>query len=803
MNPKKAILLLIVISTFLSGCTREPGLLIDRDYIDSLADTIYAGEDRLVFLSNSTGGYYFDDAFSRPLRSECGYNRGERRIMSGYEIANSDGIALDAEPEFIIAHPEWIERRYNGGLVERIEMPLNKPGLILEIKSRNRDGIIFRPHFDFRHLDSEDAPLYVSDWDQESSVLTIARTDSTGGWLATACSEKVSYRESDRIHRSTHRMSELSGRPEVTVGWSPGEFLSESAGHLTFSFGWGVDQQSAVKTAQELQNNLQQLRSARRNRTSHILNHIVLRCENKTFERAFAWARLVLSQLIVDNKYLLTGIPYSSYPDGWHTCMALPGIVSYGIDPEPEFDILENIVANQNNNELSTQYGMFPGAIREDGIEYRVPEIAGLAAMAYKRLTEVSLTPDVPRDDRFATALTRDLMGTCRYRLKLGLVYTAQSAHFLYDYPAAPDRSGATIETQVLFYKVREFLKLFPRIEEVAPEMPLSLINGTSHQMQREEWIEYIVAGTIGDFVLPVMLQSTMIPYYNIKDDVWADRLVFPEKRHVPSDSMKDEKTNDDKITTPNSILDSRVSQIAALGWYYAGDHRQNLKLYELARNEGLIGLTGFRSLSPNEPDYESTHVYLNEDAPTGTKAKGDVLVWTNGMLADILATAEQFNSLWTLTGRLADRVINQGVTGALPEAENAEPNDLQLDIVGSPVHLTATAEFVRFVIDILLGIDHRPGSYVTIRPRFPDNWGETKLQIKHGQGSIILQRNRDGVYIISQTGIKPYLTLALETVPEPGERVLGSVRLFSGEEAEIDFVKSEGGRWKASTRRQ
>ena len=785
----------IVSICLLIGCETAMKPLIDDEFVESLADTAYSGEQRLVYLSDGTGGFYYDDVFRSPDHGEYGYSRWERRYLAGWELFDTDGNRLDINPDHCVVHPNRIDRKWMNGLVEMVETPYSKPGLIVSTETGNENPFVFRPVFDFRRLGHEESAKYLSEWIAESNVLTIVRSDSIGGWLGITCGEGVEYRISEKAHRFVYARAELTGRPGVSQAFSPGEFIVDGGSH-SFAFGWGENRDKAVAAAVTIRDSLNHWRELHHMAAKKILGNISFRCEDRKYERAFAWACLTLHKLQSTRngqRVFTTGIPYNPYPDGWHTCLSVPALVVSGYTPEVAADFLEVLVQHQNTDSSSVHYGMFPGAIREGGVEYRIPEIAGLAGSVFQRIMSFTGEKDSVRSDRMAVALALDLMGTARSRVKRGLVVNEPNEHFLWDGFEAPDRSGATIETQVLFSMVRGFLDKYPNLDRIAPGMPMSLISAGGGLSAVRTSSPLVALSEAGQFSIPVDSKMAINLFRDPQSRQWADRLVLSH--------TDDNKEQDDD--QPSPVFDDRIAGILAVSWYKPKDRRLLQELLDGGEDTGLIGEVGFRTLAESDPKYESTHLYLLEEEPTGTKANGDVLVWTAGKLADMMSVTGRWDSLATLVDRLADRIMKQGVIGALAEAENSESIKFERNIVGNPVHVTSTAEFVRLFCEDVIGADVDRGPYLTLRPRFPMEWGRIELELARAGGVVRLSRDTNGIWMVSQTGIKPYVQLALEVIPKDNTRALGSVRIYPGGEAEIEFVPAEGDRWKATIRRQ
>ncbi len=786
-------ILLVISFGLISGCGVENIASVNAEYIDSIADTLYSGESRTVFLSDGTGGFYFDDAFRLEDYGEYGFSYRERRLMAGWHITDEKIIDLTDDPLYCIVHPLRIQRYYASELVETVEMPINKTGIVISLRPPAGKTILFRPIFDFRRLDREVSGKYISHWHPEKQTLSISRVEDGSRWLAVSCPEGVTYRDDDIRHRFVYRKGELIGRPGIARAYSSGEFLIKGNKVVPFAVGYGNSEEKAVATAISIRDSLDILRSRRFEQIRQLLDKVFLRCDNKDFEKSFAWSRIVLSELIMvseGERYLLTGIPFDPYPDGWQTCMAIPGLIACGFPPEEASDLLEGIIEKQNIDTTSDCYGMLPGAIREDSSEYRIPEIAGLAALALNRIKSLEVKPNYPRDERVYRALLRDIEGTARDRINNGLVTGEGGNHFLWDGYDAPSRSGAVIESQALFGAVREALKSYSSLDSISEGIPTSLITGTGGRKAITAGSPLLVVGKSGTYQSTVDVKSAMQFFFDPKKKEWADRVVWGDSSGVVGNGK------------PRLIFEDRLSNLLALYWFKAKDTRLIGNALGHAREVGLIGEVGFRTLAEINEEFQPAHLYLSEKNPCGSKSYGDVLLWSVGILADMMTVTGNSDEVGNLTSHLMARIIQQGITGALPEAEDGSSVTDNPNSVGNVVYATSTAEWIRIACDILIGLDTGSGPYISLRPRIPEEWGNFEVITKRAGGTIRLRRVGANRWLVYQLGIKPYLQLALETYPEPGERALGSLRVYPGGEAELEFIQNEDGRWTSTVER-
>ncbi len=785
----------LIISAYNAGCKKTDEFGIGAGYLETLTDTVYAGEERMIFLSDGVGGFYFDDALGRRLRGSFGFSAGENKYIDEFRVSDAAGVDRREDVRQSAVTPASAKRICAGGFTETIELAFGLPGGVISLAAEDSKAMIVKPVFDIRNLSKTEAPEYRYYWDEDRSALILKRVNHNSKWVAVYFPQRASFNENVDYRQAEYPVSKLIGMPDYAKTFSAGEFLIKKTKKAKIIFAIGADSSEAIGNALAIEEKYETMRDDRRQWMVDVLESAVFKCENKRLERAYAWSRLRLRQLMVDNDgetFLLTGVPYAPYPSGWHTCLGLPGLARSGLEAEEVYSCLEYIIDRQDLTDLdSAAYGMYPSEVREDGVLYNIQEIAGLSVLAYADLKATGLPMDSLRDAKFAQSLVYDLMGTARSRLKNGLAANDSLDHFLADSPAAPARQGAAIESQILLNKVRDFLEEYPDLQSIKPEIPKSLIEGMGGRIKNKPHTPFISVGEAGQFSIPLLRQTILYNYKLHRYDWWADCIEFDLV-----DAVQMEYDN-------RPVYMDRIAQVLALNWHKENDRSLSNKILAHAVETELIGACGFRSLAGTDPEFEPEHVYRRPASGAGSMAYGDVLVWTAGILADLYVTTGRTDSLYNLVERLALRVMEQGAAGALPEAENGRAFNLQYDMVYSPVFFSSTAEFVRIMHENILGIDKAEGVYLKLSPRIPDRWGDVFLKIPLKKGSLNIHKDKSGLYHVRQFGIKPYLQLSLETYPEPGERGLGSLRVFPGESYAVEFVELEGDRWTANIRKE
>jgi hypothetical protein len=809
----------------LCGCQGGGWLNTGGEVINNLADTVYAGENRQVLLTDLTGGYYFDDAFRESDLGEYGYSVWGWRLVAGWNLLDLNNSPLDEEPQLTLVRTGEVERRYSSGVAEWVELPPELPGMLVTMKCRAHQGLVFRPCFDIRRFDREEAPEYELFTGSPKREIAVARRDRAGGWVGVAWSSKWKFIAAAGERRVLHPRGDLTGRVGVTHEYQAGEFTAGSGGDI--AFGWGASAESAIAIAREILTKQKAWRAARRDWVQRTLEPVKLECEDRNAMRAFARARLTLAGMIatrpvisltvkdVDSSdirtfalskahtFVLTGVPYSPFPDGWFTMFSLPGIAAMEGTPEQTLKLIPTILAWQNTDTASTKFGMLPGRIDHEGAEYRVPMISGLAAMGYERLKNRLVPRDTTLEDNLTIAAVRELFGVVKHHLTYGMAVNDADEHFLWDSPAAPPREGVLIESQVLFAKMREFLRYNKRLEEIVPGIPASLLEDkpsgrslTAYKIRGPKkfiddaisrlGLEHYVADTVGVYPEPLSTQEIMESFKGLGNPLEADRLPLYLQDGIPVPDF----------FAPDTIL--RVSGFLAKYWQYSNDKKHLGRMLEDYRTAGMISDRGVLSLEPGATDYQPVHEYHLDEAPQGTTSRGDVLLWSAGALGDIYIVQEAWGALQALIQNLTLRLQTTGVVGGLSEAENAEPYPDQSNGTGSPVFAASLAEFVRLYVEGLIGIVPEPGRLVRFRPRMPEDWGNFRVEFRYLDGTIRIERRSPTHWILGEEGIEPDVRLVLDIIPAPDERAQTSLRLVPGDELKVTFTTINEGVWKA-----
>lgn len=799
----------------MTGCGKPENPLKD-DTLALLVDTVQVGENREVFLTDMTGGFFYDNALGDPLRGEYGYSRLERKFIAGWQVLDLVGDTLDLNGEVSLVHPHFIERTYDSGLIERVECPFRQPGLLIDLEVKRHKQTLFRPQFDFRSLAEESSGEYSCEWNDEECILSVSLMHGTNGWVSLQFPAGSSFLPGREIERIYHDLGVITGRVSVSLVDIEGDILIRG-GKATVAMGWGESREQSIAAAAEIMRNRKQTRADRIAWMQNIIDDRTFYCENRKFEAVHAWAELSLASLIYEagnETFMLSGIPFNPCPDGWNTLYAIPGIVELPNGRQTAVELVRAVINRQNTDSLSVNYGMFPGKISGEEIEYRIPEISGLVALALekvfpgagKRAVNQNAESDTTRIliegdttdykaqykflDECVLALLKDLLGTTENRIHAGFVLSDAKGHCLWDGPTAPDRAGATIESQLLLSAIRNYLMDYRRLQTIAPDIPQSLLSYRSAYssvtiFSGSSEISAFTSTPLGEFSIPLDFRSSLSAMQDRRTGNWGDLI------RINYNSQTEKYTPTELDTTP------RMTYPVFLGLLKENDRKASVKILDVLYRDGYLGEAGIRSLAEIDKNYEPEHLYYDVDSPCGTMSKGDVLLWTSYPLSRFMFNDERWDSLGAYTERLTDRLLIEGVIGGLHEAESNLPDVKGDKIVGNGVFASSLAGLVWIYNKALLSFDPRLERYLELEPRVPPGWGSYYIERGCYGGKVWIERIDEYTYKVGQRAIKPNLRIKLGVIIESGRETQQSLRLYPGDSVLVEFSKTDDGYWK------
>lgn len=793
----------LALVALLSGCSPDP--FEGATEKDEPVDTIWAGQTRQVVSADLTGGFYYDDVFRAPERGDFGYLRDDWRLVAGWRVVGSEGGRLDSLPVLGLAQFSRVERRWMSGLVEVLEAPPGIPGMMLTVKLPSGGGAV-RLEFDIRPLDREEAPAYQAYLEPNQPILCIARADTQGGWMAVHYG-KLRWVSGGQDYHVYHRWGELTGGVGASRVHVFGDFQARRGGTWSLAWGWGRTRPEAAQAAQSIAAAPHRWMRKREQWSQQVLASVVFDCAESRVVRAYDWARLVLTGMVYPRGgewWCATGIPTELAPKTWHMLLSVPGAALVGKDWEYAGAWVATVLRRQNADTASACFGMLPSRMYPDSSQFRVPLMSALALQAIQALEEAKVELDSAALDTLAAAAGADLLGTVQRRMRDGLPVSGKGEHLLFDSPAAPSRAGSTIETVALFSILWRWVANRSRAGRAVPGLP-----GVLLERSGGESLGMLTAdgrrGLAGAVSLLRRRESYVVDAYGALEmplgSVTALSLFNLSLSRVPRFADLQPWSVDSAGIGAWAEPDTtcRVAQALAAYWLFHGDRYRLEGMLEQWLKAGLVAPAGLRSLSPDAPDYEPSHLYRLDEAPQGTTSQGDVLLWTCGVLGDIYATLGRWGDYRALLDTLTDRLLEVGVVGGLSEAESSDPAPGEVFTPGAAVHLTPHAEYVRLMVRGVFGLQPIRGDLVVIRPHLPAEWGACRIGLRVGEGRLWVVRAGEFKWQLFQRGVEPELQVVLEYEYAPGRFARQQVGLSPGEVVQVTYSQSEGGVYRSS----
>ena len=162
---------------------------------------------------------------------------------------------------------------------------------------------------------------------------------------------------------------------------------------------------------------------------------------------------------------------------------------------------------------------------------------------------------------------------------------------------------------------------------------------------------------------------------------------------------------------------------------------------------EQLVFPYGVASLAQSDSAF---HPYLREPgvySAEAARSSGAVWTWLAGPVATLMAQGGGRKPAYDLMEIQAEILLDRGVVGALPELIDGHPRDESLDpgLGGAPVQPWSLAGLVSTTYQGFLGATWADGDTLTLQPRLPDSWGETRARLRVGRGFVTTAIRGDG----------------------------------------------------------
>lgn len=739
---------------FLTGCGIKQGKPVA--YIDSLADTIWAGDPGEIALTSGAGAWFYADALGRMDRSVYGFYVIESKVLADWEITDNIGRSLRENIEYAIIHPEYCLRHYSGGLEERIECLPGENGLMISIKFPRSTESYFRAFQLMEQADNIDGSggkIENNKWSINLQFSVDAK--ALNGIFTTQREHPRSPARGEMAYSALATGCEY--RLAAAKEWSCVIYASRDTTQFP---NYTLDEKQIAEWQQ-----------SRRRISEAALSEFTFICEDKAIEQAYARARLMLAGLFYrfeGEARILTGLPNSPYMDAFHSSLA--GIGMQLVDPNRfhAISLLETIINRQNPRDSVRYPSRMPVKIRENTVDYSSSIAAGALALNFERIVTNSDSVPLGLPTKFLKALDDAVGAELNSSGHVMGLITGNGLFSNVGFPSQ-ERKGALIETQALFGVARNFLWNNLAVGYDFLYVPETALKGVS------EWrYPYIPGIAVDDngkqYQIPLSVGAMLLRFRN-RNGKYFDRLMIPD-------------SSDSKLLTPSMVaippFDSAqtAASFLSVAWLDKNDRRTAEKLLNGAEKSGLIGSCGMHSLGQKEPDFQSSHIFVMDGQPVNAELSGDVLVWTAGLLADLNRATDNFSANARLFEELSRLVTEEGIIGGLPESVNGVQDKSIDNTARNPVFASSLAEYVRMLYDDILGIDTKRAVYPGVRLMVPKEWGKVEFTFYNRGTKITIKRIEDNLWTAGQDGSEDRVPLEVDLWLEEGVHGYGSVTL-------------------------
>ncbi|MFQ5601398.1 MAG: amylo-alpha-1,6-glucosidase, partial [Candidatus Krumholzibacteriia bacterium] len=445
---------------------------------------------------------------------------------------------------------------------------------------------------------------------------------------------------------------------------------------------------------------------ARHARLQALLDRPGLEASDPRLERAAAWCRLSLDQLIMEQRGLgiYAGFPWFTTYWGRDSFIALPGACLVTGDFETARTILRTFAVHQIDDAQSLHEGRLPNFVTVKQVQYATADGTWWWVRALRQYEEASgdlgfaegLYPVVQRALNGALTHRVDPTGFIRHGDGETWMDAGGEAH-----PYSP-RGDRAVEVQGLFLNALGYgVHLARRMRE----------RGDALRWQEAE--TRLGRG-------------------------FAERFFDPQ-----TGSPRDHLNADDSA-------DTQVRPNGLLAWF-AAPHRFRHDMARATIEQVRDRLTypwGVGSLASDDPQFHPWHLALEQYYYDEAYHNGDVWLWLAGPLVSGLVSLHQVEAAWQQTAFLAGEILERGVAGSLREIRDAVESAAKDEFGGACAQAWSLSEFQRTLYEDYLGVRPQMSSgRITVAPLLPAGLSRLSARVPVGSGGMrVLHERKPGV---------------------------------------------------------
>jgi hypothetical protein len=745
---------LALATPFLSGCGDEGGapVAFARLAPEPLADlsiTAKPGDVRAMFFADGRGTYFYDAAIGEQSDAAMGFHAGGFRMLDGWRWwFPGDSVGLGpGERTGAIVRPDFAARSYvepdTTGIVPRLVRRFRGPApkrltevitladgaLLVSIPDSLGITELF-PSFSDRAADGYTTQVV-------GTALAIARSnymapranDPRPVWVALAASNGIA--STARVDLITRVPGAFGVRDRSAA---PGSVRFPTPGAVAFATGETAEEAAAA--AERALAARDAALEGRQRRMLTALDGPTLRTEDADFNRAYAWARVTLEQLVVEDSAgvdLSAGLPGAAAQPGWNTMQAFEGAFLVTGQWERAAQMLRQYARYQRFDRRIDIFGRAPSRFVGGRPRYDTADAQAMLVGALGDYLRYTGNENLVLGERrlFWTNpvyVQRGYDDPGQHRTPSGLIRSGPNQTWLQTPTGrqeAEDRGPEAIEVQARY---RENLATMERLARImGVRRQAEAYRDTARVFDRRVQRAFLVdeGGTP-----------------RLADARGADRRPSPVMR-------------------PSALWAMRSFR------FEPETERQLLRRFA----ETMVYPHGVGSRPQGDTTF---YPYLQDpEFFEAGQARYDGPVWTafSGPLISLLVRNGAPDRAYEQHVNLQRMVLERGMIGGIAENVDAHPRgapppdpdapeedrrrsapDPQEPAVGgAPVQPFTLAEFIRTAYQDFAGVQYLNGNDVVLEPHLPASWGTTVATFRMGNGRVrATMRQRGGELQVS-----------------------------------------------------
>lgn len=637
--------------------------------LDSLAIEVEAADSRPFIYTDKGDAFFYGEAAGEPTSAWQGWNVRSRELLESWAwIAEGDTLT-GGDIESAVSYPHHTRRIYRDGSAETVALVDTARALVVE---RSGDaGARFVPLVSGR-LDPADVALRMMKGGFAYSP------DTSSFWVGVRAADAEPVR-ADYTDLATLGPRVGPAALEVGAG-SPVVLAADTSAEAALA--------RAARVFGEVETRL----AARSERMQQLLEQSYIRTGEERFDHAFAWIRLGMDALVMNQqgRGIYAGLPWFDNYWGRDTFISMPGALLVTGDYATAREVLLRFAAVQDTIRTSGTYGRIPNTVLLDHIRYNTADGTPwfvLQSLAYLRHVE-----DEKAARQLWPVIRRALEGVAG-RMEDGLVAHGEQETWM-DASAGPGqewspRGRYAIEIQALWSAA------FARAAELAStrERPDLARTWSTHAVQLREAIEerYLTEDAVIDHI-----NATGSADAQVRPNVFLAMHVLDE---MPAGAQESVRRVADEVALPHGVA----------------------------------------SLAASDSNFHPYHVAPRFYPKDAAYHNGTVWTWVAGPLVSLMVDGGAHEKAYEQVEQWHHLALVRGAVGLMAENADALPHPGADEpvLTGTPFQAWTHAEYLRTVYEDFLGVRFTAPDHLVVEPHLPVAWSSVEARIETQYGPV------------------------------------------------------------------